>query len=137
MSYLVDTDLLSFLGKRHVPPKLARWVQENEAEIFLSVVSFAELQFGVENAPATHQAGLETWLAETRRKFAAATEELTEPVLVGWKHLLADLKKRNRTMTCEDSLIAATALFHGHTVATHNTRHFEAAGVSVIDPMAL
>jgi predicted nucleic acid-binding protein len=49
--------------------------------------------------------------------------------------LLADLKLRNRTMTCEDSLIAATALYRGHTVATHNKRHFEPAGVSLVDPL--
>jgi predicted nucleic acid-binding protein len=40
------------------------------------------------------------------------------------------------TMTCEDSLIAATALFHGHTVATHNKRHFDPAGVQTVDPLA-
>jgi predicted nucleic acid-binding protein len=33
-------------------------------------------------------------------------------------------------------LIAATALFHGHTIATHNKRHFEAADVQVTDPLA-
>ena len=49
---------------------------------------------------------------------------------------LTELKTKNRTMTCEDSLITATALLHGHTVATHNKRHFEPAGVSVIDPLA-
>lgn len=136
MSFLIDTDLLSLLERKRVPPKLAAWVQENEPEIFLSVVSFAELQFGLDHAPATHHASLAAWLAETRRKFAPATEELTEAVLVRWKELLADLKSRNRTMTCEDSLIAATALFHGHTLATRNQRHFEPAGVRIIDPQA-
>lgn len=61
--------------------------------------------------------------------------QLTEPVLERWKELLIDLKTRNCTMTCEDSLIAATALFHRHTVAAHNKRHFEAAGVKSIDPL--
>ena len=36
----------------------------------------------------------------------------------------------------QDSLIAATALFHGHTVATHNKRHFEPTGVPIVDPLA-
>ena len=136
MSFLVDTDLLSMLERKRVPPGLAAWIQDNEADIFLSVVSFAELQFGLDRAPATHKASLAAWLAEVRRKLAPATEELTEPVLIQWKGLLADLKARNRTMTCEDSLIAATALFHGHTVATHNKRHFEQAGVQTVDPLA-
>ena len=123
------------LERKQVPPKLAKWVQENEAEIFLSVVSFAELQLGLNGAPATDKASLAAWLAETRRKLAPATEELTEAVLVRWKNLLSDLKIRNRTMTCENSLIAATALFHGHTVATHDRRHFEPAGVQILDPL--
>ena len=135
MSFLIDTDLLSLLERKRVPLKLAIWVQENEGEIFLSVVSFAEFQFGLEQAPATHQPGLAVWLAETRRTFAPATEELTEPVLVRWKELLAELKRKNRTMTCEDSLIAATALFNGYTLATHNLRHFESAGIEIIDPL--
>jgi len=135
MSFLIDTDLLSMLERRRVPARLATWVQQNEAEIFLSVVSFAEIQYGLDRAPATHRASLAAWLAETRRKFAPATEHLTEAVLVRWKELLADLKSRNRTVTCEDSLIAATALFHGHTVATNNKRHFEPAGVQIINPL--
>jgi predicted nucleic acid-binding protein len=136
VSFLIDTDLLSVLERKQVPPKLTNWIQDNEADIFLSVVSFAELQFGLDRAPATHKAGLAAWLAEIRRKLAPATEELTEPVLVRWKELLAELKAKNRTMTCEDSLIAATALFHGHTVATRNKRHFEPAGVQIVDPLA-
>ena len=135
MSFLLDTDLLSLLERKRVPPKLATWVQENEAEIFLSIISFAELRFGVAQAPSPHRPALADWLAETRRRFAPATEDLTEPVLVRWKELLADLKRRNRTMTCEDSLIAATALSHGHAVATHNKRHFEPAGVPIVDPL--
>jgi predicted nucleic acid-binding protein len=135
VSFLIDTDLLSMLERKQVPPKLAHWIQNNEADLFLSVVAFAELQFGLDRAPATHKAGLAAWLADLRRNLAPATEELTEPVLIRWKELLADLKVKNRTMTCEDSLIAATALFHGHTVATRNKRHFEPAGVPIVDPL--
>ena len=124
------------LERRNAPAKAVRWIQQNESEIFVSAVSFAELQFGIENAPATHKPSLTVWLAETRRRFSSATEELTEPVLVRWKELILDLRRQNRTMTCEDSLIAATALYHGHTVATHNTRHFEPAGVKIVDPLA-
>ena len=136
MSFLVDTDVLSMIERKQIPPKLAAWIRNHEADIFLNVVSFAELQFGLDRAPASHRASLGAWLADIRRRLAPATEELTEPVLVRWKELLAELKFKNRTMTCEDSLIAATALFHGHTVATRNKRHFEPAGVQTIDPLA-
>jgi len=136
VSFLVDTDLLSLLERKQVPPQLPTWIKNNEADLYLSVLSFAELQFGLDRAPATHKASLAAWLGEVRRKLAPATEELTEPVLIRWKGLLADLKVKNRTLTCEDSLMAATALFHSHIVATHNQRHFEAAGVQTVDPLA-
>ncbi len=136
MSFLIDTDLLSMLERKQVPRKLVKWIENNEADIFLSVVSFAKLQFRLSQAPATHKASLAIWLGKLRQNLAPATEELSEAVLVRWKQLLAELKVKNRTMTCEDSLIAATALFHGHTVATHNKRHFEPAGVHMVDPLA-
>jgi predicted nucleic acid-binding protein len=135
VSVLLDTDLLSLLERKRIPAKLAAWIAEQN-DFVVSVVSLAELEFGLQQAPVAHRPPLASWLAETRRRFAPATEELTEPILVRWKELLADLKKRKRTMTREDSLIAATVLFRGHTLATHNKRHFEPAGVDVIDPLA-
>lgn len=135
MSFLIDTDLLSMLERRRVPAKLAAWMSAHDGDIFLSVVSLAEIQHGINAAPATHQVALTAWLDGVRRDFAAATEPLDEPVLARWKALLKDLKTRNRTMTCEDSLIAATALHHGLTLATHNSRHFSAAGVVLVDPL--
>jgi len=135
VSVLLDTDLLSLLERKRTPTKLAAWIAEQN-DVVVSVVSLAELEFGLQQAPVAHRPRLASWLAETRRRFAPATEELIEPILVRWKELLADLKKRKRTMTCEDSLIAATVLFRGHILATHNKRHFEPAGVDVIDPLA-
>jgi predicted nucleic acid-binding protein len=136
MSFLVDTDLLSLLGRKNAPAKLTNWIAENEREIFISVVSFAEIEFGVSHAPGTHSQELRAWFTELRRNLGPATEDLTEGVLVRWKELLAELKSKKRTLSCEDSLLAATALYHGHTVVTHNVRHFSPAGVNVYDPLA-
>jgi hypothetical protein len=123
------------LERRNAPAKAVRWVLQHEAEIFLSVVSIAEIEFGMNNAPLSHQSSLVAWVAEIKRKFASATDELTLPVLIRWKQLLRHLRDVNRTMTCEDSLIAATALCHGHTVVTHNVRHFAPSGVATFDPV--
>ena len=136
MSCLIDTDLLSLLERKHIPAKLAAWVRANDGDIFLSVVSMAELQHGANAAPTTHRAALNAWISDLRRDYAAAIEPLDEAVLVRWKELLAGLKSKNRTMTCEDSLIAATALHHGYTLATHNTRHFAPAGIALVDPLS-
>jgi len=39
-------------------------------------------------------------------------------------------------MPIKDSLIAATALLHGLTIATRNTRDFSKARVKIVDPFA-
>jgi hypothetical protein len=36
-------------------------------------------------------------------------------------------------MPIKDTLVAATALVHGFTVAARNRRHFEKAGVKIVD----
>jgi predicted nucleic acid-binding protein len=51
-----------------------------------------------------------------------------------WAALLASLRQTGRAMPIKDSLIAATALVHGLTVATRNRSDFEKAGVKVVDP---
>jgi toxin FitB len=136
MSFLIDTDILCLLERKRIPPRLSAWIRANEAQSFLSVVSMAELQFGVSQAPATHQPAQRSWLAGLRQTFASAIEPLDEPTLVRWKTLLVEMKRMNRTLTCEDSLIAATALQHGHVVVSRNRDHFAPSGVAVLDPLS-
>jgi toxin FitB len=53
-----------------------------------------------------------------------------------WAMLLADLRAASHTMSIKDSMIAATALRHGLTVATRNEYDVRLAGVKVVDPFA-
>jgi predicted nucleic acid-binding protein len=135
VSYLIDTDCLSLLRRKGRSRRLEAFVQRHEEELFVSVVSWAEIAHGISlTNDQAFRAELEAWLGGARESLAGATEPLDEAVLMRWKRLLSGLKERNRTVTCEDSLIAATALQHGHTVVTRNRVHFEACGVLVVDP---
>lgn len=135
MSYLIDTDCLSLLRRKGRSRRLEAFVERHEEELFVSVVSWAEIAHGISlTNDQAFRAELEAWLEGARESLAGATEPLDEAVLMRWKRLLSGLKERNRTVTCEDSLIAATALQHGHTVVTRNRGHFEACGVLVVDP---
>jgi predicted nucleic acid-binding protein len=135
MSYLIDTDLLSFLRRKGRSRKLERFVAAHEAEIFVSVVTWAEIDHGITMTEDAFQKELRPWLEAVRAQFAGATLPLDEAVLVRWKQLLAELKVRNRTVACEDTLIAATALHYRHTILTSNTAHFVPTGASVLNPM--
>ena len=75
-------------------------------------------------------------------KMAAFTESfvpLDLDVLIWWRQLLSELKSVNRTLTCEDSLLAATCLANDFVMATNNVRHFEPArqfGLEIENPLA-
>ncbi len=50
-----------------------------------------------------------------------------------WAELSANCRKAGRTMSMEDSWIAATALRHGLPLVTHNPKHFEnVAGLKLV-----
>jgi predicted nucleic acid-binding protein len=53
-----------------------------------------------------------------------------------WAKLVVDLKQKGDKLPLLDSMIAATALQHGFTVATRNTRDFNKTGVQVLNPFA-
>ena len=46
----------------------------------------------------------------------------------------AQAQQQGRPLGNIDGLLAATALEHGLTIVTRNTRHFESLGVTFIDP---
>jgi predicted nucleic acid-binding protein len=139
MSYLIDTDIVSAFHKRTIPLKLASWLGKNEDECFISVVTIAEMRHGLNFAPELFQEELAHRIEITEDQFAESLISLDLEILVRWKQLLAELKSVNRTMTCEDSLLAATCLVHGFVMATNNVRHFEPArrfGLEIENPLA-
>jgi len=140
MSYLVDTDIISLTHQKHLPARLEKWLAVNESDCFISSVSIAEMRFGVEVAPEDHRENLSARLAETEREFAEAIEAVGVESLVEWKRIAAFLKQERRTISCEDSLIAAQCLAADHCLATNNTAHFkllEPLGLRIVNPLKM
>lgn len=139
MSYLLDTDIISVFNKRTLPLKLVAWLTKNESDSFISLVSIAEMRHGLSAAPDTHREELTRRMELTEERFGESFVPVDLSVLTRWKRLLAELKHTRRTMTCEDSLLAATCLTHGFVMVTNNVRHFEPArqfGLEIKNPLA-
>jgi len=138
MSYLLDTDLLSSYNKRTIPTKLKEWLRVNEGDCFISVLSIAEMRHGLPGVDDPDHPIISERIAQTEILFVESLIGFDIDTLVTWKKLLASLKTINRTMTCEDSLLAATAIKHHYTFATNNVRHFQPAmqfGLNVVNPL--
>ena len=139
MTYLVDTDIISLTHKKYLPPKLEKWLSENESKCFISVVSVAEMRFGADIAPSSHREALMADVEKTERDYAEAVEPVDLAALMEWKKIFAFLKTQRRTISCEDSLLAAQCLAFGHSIATHNTADFkilEPLGLKITNPLA-
>jgi predicted nucleic acid-binding protein len=139
MSYLLDTDIISAFHKKTISLKMAAWLGKNEGDSFISVVSIAEMRHGLDAAPESHREELAQRIETTEERFTESLVSLDMDVLIRWKQLLSELKSVNRTLTCEDSLLAATCLAHDFIMATNNVRHFEPArqfGLEIENPLA-
>jgi predicted nucleic acid-binding protein len=135
VTYLVDANVLSEPTKSAPDLRVIEWLRRNEREIAVDPVILGEVQFGILLLPkGRRRSRLEHWFeAGVRRLHCLAWEAETG---LRWAGLLARLRASGHAMPIKDSLIAATALVHGLTIATRNRSDFEKAGVKLVDPFA-
>ena len=133
MTYLVDANVLSEGTRPRPNPTVIDWLRRHEAGLAVDPIILGEIEFGILLLPAgQRRRRLEQWFAEGMRRLRCLPWEVETGRC--WARLLADLRAAGQAMPVKDSLIAATALRHGLTVVTRNTRDFHKAGVAVLDP---
>jgi len=133
VKFLVDANVLSEATRPDPNPAVVGWLRRHERAIAVDPVILGEIRFGILLLPrGKRRAKLERWFDEGIRRLTCLPWEAETGLR--WADLLAELRAAGRAMPVKDSLIAATALVHGLTVATRNTRNFAAAGLDVVDP---
>ncbi|HJS92598.1 MAG TPA: type II toxin-antitoxin system VapC family toxin [Steroidobacteraceae bacterium] len=137
MSFLLDTNVVSEWTKPRPNPGVVEWLAEvNEDEVFLSVVTFAELRHGIERlAPSARRRRLEEWLSnDLPLRFEARIIAVDGAIADEWGRLLARREARGEPIHAMDALIAATAQVHGLTLVTRNEVDFQTSVKSVLNP---
>jgi len=135
--YLVDTNVISEVRKRERADKgvmaFFRKAAQEDADLYLSVVTVGELRRGVEiirhrgdKAQATR---LENWLDGVLLEFASNILAVDEEVGQLWGRLRVPHPEHSL-----DKLIAATALIHDLIVVTRNVDDFAGTGARVVNP---
>ena len=120
--YLLDTNIcVHFLrGEYQLNEKLATI---GLARCFVSEITIAELLFGVANSASAWQARQHQQVAEFRELFAEQVLPIA-PALEIFADQKAALRRSDRPIDDFDILIGSTAVAHGLTFVTRNTRHF-------------
>jgi tRNA(fMet)-specific endonuclease VapC len=128
MIYMLDTDTVSHIVRNH-PPVVRNIINHEDDEICISVVSNAELFYGLEKK------GSERLFKEVRSiigKCTVITFDESQSELYG--KIRVELEKKGTPLGDMDMLIAAAALSTGAILVTHNKKHFsKVKGLKVED----
>lgn len=99
----------------------------------MNPIILGEIEFGILKLPAGRRRdSLLRWFEGGARILPVL--DLTAESSRYWAQLLADLREKGQAMPVKDSLIAATALQHGLTLVTRNTRDFRFTSVPLLNP---
>ena len=132
MKYLVDANVLSEVTRPAPDARVIHWLRSHEADVALTPIVLGELEYGILLLPAGRKRRLlEDWFLNRVRSLHVLDFDAT--CASAWARLLASLKRKATPMPIKDSLIAASALRHGLTVATRNIVVFQKSGVDLVN----
>jgi predicted nucleic acid-binding protein len=135
--WLLDTNVLSELRRPQPNAKVVAFVSREPLDLlYVSTVTLAEIRFGIELvSDVTRRAELNDWLTHTvRPTFDTRVLPISEDVMFKWRLLVEDGRKAGHTFSQPDLIIAATALHHGLTIVSRDTRDYERARVPILNP---
>jgi hypothetical protein len=137
VSFLLDTNVVSEWVKPRPDPHVVAWLDEvDEDRVFLSVVTLAELRYGIERLPAgRRRERLDEWLREELpNRFESRVLAIDPAIANAWGTILAQRDRTGRPISIMDAFVAATAEVHGLTLVTRNASDFRPSVKSVFDP---
>jgi predicted nucleic acid-binding protein len=135
--WLIDTNIVSEWVKPRPDVGVVRWLDEvDEDHIFLSVISLAEIRFGVERlAPGRRRTRLDAWLREELpARFERRIVPVYGEVADACGHLLARARQAGHGLGAMDALIAATCLVCDLVLATRNLADFDGLDIALHAP---
>lgn len=135
--FLLDTNIVSEWTKPRPSPRVAAWLDAQvETDLFLSVITFAELRRGSSLlAPGKKREALTKWIdGALTERFEGRVLDIDRAVCDVWGELLAHSRRRGQGLSVMDGFVAATALAHGLTLVTRNTSDFASLDLSLLNP---
>lgn len=130
--YLLDTNIVSELRKAKPHGGVLAWIESiADADLYLSAVTLAEIQAGIEitRERDAHKAEqIEAWANQL-----VGTQKII-PMSADIFRIWAKLMHRKTDSLYEDAMIAATAIHHKLVVVTLNQKDFVHFPVKLLNP---
>lgn len=131
--YLLDTNILSkFTSKQPPPDILINWMSQRLQPFYISAINYYEIVAGLRAIRSTHVLKeFQNFLKDADIKVLPVTDEVIEKATI----VYAESKLVGRKHTTADALIAATALIHNLTLATHDKDFADEIELNVVWPL--
>jgi predicted nucleic acid-binding protein len=139
VSFLLDTNVVSEWVKSRPDRGVVAWLAAvDEDQVFISVVTLAELRYGIERMTAgSRRNRLAQWLQDDLPpRFDGRILSIDHIVADVWGKVVARNEAAGRPIGAMDAFIAATAEAHGLILVTRNVSDFESSIKAMINPWA-
>ena len=120
MRYLLDTDICAYYINGREPQVRQRVQSISDSDIAISAITKGEMYAGAVNSQTPRRSRVRQDLFFSR----FVSLPFDDAAADSYGHIRARLKRSGMLIGRHDMQIAAIAIVHGLTVATHNTKHF-------------
>ena len=137
MRFLLDTCVISEIIKPKPNKNVIFWLgNQDERDLFLSVLTFGEIEKGIEKAPDTiRKKKLKLWVEEDlKQRFEGRILPIDLDVSTQWGIVQGIAEKAGKPMPAIDGLIAVSGLVNNCIVVTRNTSDMEQSSVALCNP---
>ena len=137
MRYLLDTCVISELIRPMPNQDVVEWIeQEDESMLFISALTFGEIEKGIQKLQdGRKKLKLQHWLEhDLHLRFKSRIINIDEEVASLWGRLSGNCQNQGKPLHVIDGLLAATAISHGMTLVTRNTKDMNSTPVMLLNP---
>ena len=137
MKYLLDTCVISEIIKPKPDKNVISWVQDqDESCLYLSVLTFGEIEKGIEKAQdKPRKRKLQLWVEQDlKQRFINRIIAIDLDISVRWGAIQGQAELVGKPMPVIDGLIAVSGLVHDCVVVTRNIADMEQSSVELLNP---
>lgn len=107
MKFLVDANVLSEATKPRPDEAVIEWLGRHESDFAVNPIILGELEYGILLLPSSKKRErLRAWFAKGIKYLPVL--DIDAATGRAWAELLAELRRKGRSMPVKDSLVAAT-----------------------------
>jgi predicted nucleic acid-binding protein len=137
VKYLLDTCVISELIKPQPNRSVVSWLQsQTENDLYLSVLTFGEIEKGIEKAAnEARKSKLKLWVEEDlKQRFKGRILAIDLDVCTKWGEIQARTELLGKPVPSIDGLIAISALVNNCIMVTRNVKDMQQSGVELFNP---